>query len=50
MLTIVACLCGIGCLGNETVFIIQSGSDQARAETEERVEHRAYTTESNQMK
>jgi len=36
MATVVACLCEVSCLGNETVFII------LRVESEEKVEHTAY--------
>jgi hypothetical protein len=36
MATIVACLCEVSCLGNETVYII------LRSEAEEKVEHTAY--------
>ena len=41
MTTIVACLCEESCLGNETVFLILTDSDQIRAEAEEKVEHPA---------
>jgi hypothetical protein len=41
MATIVACLCEVICLDNETVFIILRGSVQVRAEAEEKVEHPA---------
>jgi hypothetical protein len=43
MATILAYLCEVSCLKNETVFIILPGSDQVRAESKEKAEHPEFS-------